>query len=156
MLSEQYGSGTCPNLSVSQLERECDVFSRYLLGTRPTSYVVEHYVDFHVRRGIPRSRVAHQFDTLLLRVARASPWCARIADSYASMHYKSASLRKKLVLLLGILECVTPTAQQLDETRHRNAVVAATSMSIQFLGYFTHLAIATVVLGPVHLLLRRS
>jgi hypothetical protein len=86
----------------ARLARECEVFCRYLVGRPPDAYVQEKYALAH--------RVAQdysggtKFDALLLGLARSGPAGTRLADSYACLLARGSLLRKKLVLLVAILE----------------------------------------------------
>ena len=94
------------------LERECRSYAQYLTGQTPNQYVIDKYLDFHQKFG------AHQriqrFDLFLLRISARGPFCARLADSYASIWRKDSVLRKKVVLTLALLECTPPTFETLD------------------------------------------
>ncbi len=90
----------------SPLERECEVFCQYLAGIRPDAYVRGKYEEAH--------RVARDyegggpFDRLLLGLASNGPVFASFADSYASLLARRSLLRRKLILLLAILESCAP------------------------------------------------
>ena len=84
------------------VERECQVFCEYLLSCAPQSYAVRKYVDAH--EVSPKFSAGNRFDDLLLRVARVHPVLTKLADSYARLFVPNALLRKKLILLLAILE----------------------------------------------------
>jgi hypothetical protein len=95
-----------------QLERECSVFTQYLRGSGPTPYVTEKYVDFHQKLGAALG--GDGFDRFLVRAAARSPFWTKIADSYARIFRPAATLRKKLILVLGLLECAPPSFEALD------------------------------------------
>src|SRR5215469_11013096 len=95
-----------------QLERECSVFTQYLCAFDPTPYVTEKYVDFHQRLGAALG--GDGFDQFLVRTAARSPFWTKIADSYARIFRPNSPLRKKLVLVLGLLECSPPSFEALD------------------------------------------
>ena len=63
----------------NSLARECEVFSRYLLGSAPNAYVTGKYLDAHQRE---LNYTAHgSFDSLLAKFAAQGPRRARLADS---------------------------------------------------------------------------
>ena len=99
-------------MDITQLERECRSYARYLVGQAPTSYIEEKYADFH--KHTDACNRAEGFDRLLVSISARGPFWARLADSYASVWRKNSTLRKKLVLTLALLECAPPTARYLD------------------------------------------
>jgi hypothetical protein len=94
------------------LDRECDVFARHLVGEAPDDYVRRKYVEAHaVMRALAP---ADRFDAFLLRVASAGTARAKIADAYARVFRPTSAVRKKLVLLLAILETCRSTYRSID------------------------------------------
>ena len=55
------------------LEEECELFSRYLIGEKPTSYVLEKYADAHENADLPGAVHVTSFDSLLLEIATFHP-----------------------------------------------------------------------------------
>ena len=86
-----------------RLDREIDIFCRYLIGRPPDEFVSIRYRRAHeagaLHLGEPRSRM----DRLMVRIACISPTLTRMADAYTSVCPGNV-LRNKLVLSLGILE----------------------------------------------------
>jgi hypothetical protein len=102
------------------IESECEVFTKYLLGCSPVPYVVQKYTDAHqvaavFSKGSP-------FDNLLVRVAGAHPTLTRLADSHARIFAPKGLLRKKLVLLLAILETSAPSYHLIDAVDGRGLI----------------------------------
>lgn len=96
------------------LDAECRVFTRHLLGCDPDEYVLSKYRNAHAV--VPALTASGRFDGMLIAFARFRPLCAQIADSYAGLFLRGATLRKKLVLLLAILETRPPFHQTIDQT----------------------------------------
>lgn len=97
---------------MQHLEQECAVYARYLSGTAPTAYLVEKYLDFHQKLG--EKAKADAFDSFLVQIsARGALWTA-LADSYARIFRPDSLLRKKLILVLALLECAPPSFEALD------------------------------------------
>jgi hypothetical protein len=99
-------------ISEYPLARECSVFTEYLLGCAATSYVVRKYSDAHQISEV--FETGNRFDFLLLRIARADWRMAKVADSYSRVFAPQTLLRKKLVLLLAILETSSPSYRLID------------------------------------------
>src|SRR4051812_40319378 len=91
------------------LERECQVFTEFLLGCATHAYAIRKYVDAHRVSAI--FSTGTRFDFYLLRTARMHWTFAKLADGYARFFAPQALLRKKLVLLLAILESSPPSSR---------------------------------------------
>lgn len=109
------------------LERECEVFTRLLTGQTPTEYVIRKYVDGH--RARPDLAAVAGFERVLLGHAARGPVMARLADAYARRLFPRGSLRKKLVLLLAILETSPALHRDVDVVRTRSTVSAMLSLA---------------------------
>jgi len=86
------------------LRRECEVFSRYLLGRSPDGYTINKYVEANRARDLADPAGTDRFGERLLRIASKAPILARLADAFAAVFARRSLLRKKLVLLIAILE----------------------------------------------------
>ncbi len=89
------------------LEEECRVFAEYLLGCITPPYAVQKYADAHLVS--PVFCKGSRFDFFLIRAARTHRSITTIADAYARMFVPAGLLRKKIVLLLAILEAFPPS-----------------------------------------------
>ena len=98
---------------MQHLEQECAVYARYLSARAPTAYLIEKYLDFHQKLG--EKVRTDPFDSFLIEVsARGTLW-TRLADSYARIFRPDSVLRKKLILVLALLECAPPSFEALDQ-----------------------------------------
>jgi hypothetical protein len=136
-----------------RLRRECRTYTRYLTGQEPSKYILAKYEDFHRTVPVPVSNGSTPFDRLLVTGAARSPWMTRLADTYASRFCRNSELRRKLVLLVGLLECSQPSAAYLDSPGVRNAAGAWTSLAAAAARYAAALAASVLLLGPLHLAL---
>jgi hypothetical protein len=107
-------------VSPEELAGECGVFTRHLAGRPPTPYVVRRYADAHAVLAGMDPRDGH--GRWLLRVARAGSAACRVADGWARLAAPQSALRKKLVVLLAILEVSPPFAAELDQPSGRRAL----------------------------------
>ena len=133
-------------------ERECRVYSRFLIGQEPGAYVERKYKEFHEQR--PAAEGA--FDGVLLTISRWHPWMTRVADVYASRFARASALRRKLVLTMALLECSSPSFERLDTPCTDGMARSLLHGVYQGTRYILLLAVSMAVLGPVHLLMRRS
>lgn len=97
---------------MDRLDRECSVFCRYLIGQTPSPYVVAKYGDYHRRAAVEDTPA--RIDRVLLAVASLHPATVRPADAYARIFRPGSVLRKKLILLLAVLESCAPSDERID------------------------------------------
>lgn len=137
------------------LDRECDVFCRYLIGQVPGEYIRSKYREFHHLAVAEKYLPARPFDEALLWVARWSPHATRLADGYARIAFPSAVLRKKLVLVLAILES-SPYHQRITEVEAAGGarLWAGLVLSMAFSG--CALLTSVVLFAPWHVLYNAS
>lgn len=96
------------------LGEECRVFTRYLTGRDPSPYILAKYVDAH--RVLPGLSAPEPREAWTVRWAAGSPLRARLADAAARRRDPRGLLRRKLVLLLAILETAPETHALIDRT----------------------------------------
>src|SRR5215471_16799085 len=96
---------------MQQLERECHTYVRYLCGRNSSTYITEKYVDFHRKVGAIEP---DPFDRFLVRFSTRNLLCVHLADSYARVFRKESAIRKKLILVLALLESSPETFEALD------------------------------------------
>lgn len=96
-----------------ELARECDVFCTYLCGAPQDAYVRDKYLAAH-RAGVVELPDTSRFEHALVRIARTAPWLARCMDAHSRVFGNGNLLRRKLVLLLGVLESRWPSAELVD------------------------------------------
>jgi hypothetical protein len=99
--------------SETSIERECRIFTQYLIGCPPSDYVSRKYLEAH-RVLAPVFSKENRFDFFLVRVARTHPTLTKLADSYTRVFVRKSLLRKKLVLALAILETCSPSSHVID------------------------------------------
>jgi hypothetical protein len=99
---------------IEVLAAECRVFTRYLLDADTPSEVMAAYQRAHEVSAVAPRRASRPLDRALLRVALLGPGFTRAADGYAAAFAKASVLRRKLVLLVAILESRQHTAAVLD------------------------------------------
>jgi NADH dehydrogenase len=136
--------------------RECDVFTRYLLGVPPTPGVTAKYADAHVVMPALASGPATAFDDWLLRIASAHPRLTRLCDAYASAFYRRAYLRQKLVVLLAILETSAATAASFDAEVSRHQAIGVLRLAARMIAALLCTALGVLMLSPARLVLRRA
>lgn len=140
-------------MTANELARECGVFTRHISGRPATARVVSQYAAAHRVLGGMTPRDGHE--RWLLRVARTGPAACRIADAWARLASPRGALRRKLVVLLAILEVHPPYAEDLDQPRDGRGLewVRMAASGLTFAGA---LAIGVVLFLPMRLLAGRG
>ena len=133
------------------LERECDVFCRYLTGSVPTDYVVRKYLAGHAAMPAAGARAERLVDRWLLVVAHTGSPGARLADSYARILRPHGPLRHRLVLLLAILENSPGFHERLDHATIGSPVKILLELGLTGIGFVLRLVLGLACFGPVHL-----
>jgi nucleoside-diphosphate-sugar epimerase len=132
-----------------ELALECRVFTRHLIGGDPDEHVTAKYVGAHEM--LPALAPRLSVDGALLRFARRGAFAARLADSYAAFFAPASALRKKLVLLVAILETSRASYQAIDAPMGGSTVGAVIRLGMTGAGAVATLALGTLILGPLHL-----
>lgn len=104
------------------LAAECSAFCVYLAGHEPSEYIRRRYCEAHKRTDLIQQDRSNGFDLFIIRFARCGSLCARLADVYTRWFYRRSALRRKLLLLLAILECSRSTCG-LFEAAHSHSKV---------------------------------
>jgi hypothetical protein len=104
-----------PDVDARALAAECAVLARYLCGAAPGEYVTRKYIQAHERS--EQFAAFSRFDRLLLRWGTRSAPAARLVDAYGCLFARRSAFRRKLVLLLAILEVCPDDPAGLDRAR---------------------------------------
>jgi hypothetical protein len=137
------------NTPDASIERECRVFAEYLLGCAPDPYVARKYLDAH--RVVPAFSKGTRFDFFLIRAARAHRSMAKLADAYARFFVPASLLRRKLVLLLAILETCSPSCHLIDSTEPGGKPMLLVRLCTRAIGTLAFVIIGVVVFLPVQI-----
>jgi hypothetical protein len=132
------------------LAAECSALTRHLVGVEPGGYVVSQYLRAHEAGSVGEARSS--LDRLLVDVARRGPTMARIADTYAVLFQKHGLLRRKLVLLLAILESYGKTAPLVDRTGGHSLAAFVALAAFKGIGFALFALVAIAVITPLRFL----
>src|SRR5262245_41863983 len=109
--------------SIDHLAQECLVFCRYLSSVSPDNYILKKYYDANkINDEICRNRKT-SFEKILITLARIHPLFTQVVDTYTVFLFKNALIRRKLVLLLAILESSPSSKHKLDHTEQHSRFV---------------------------------
>jgi len=134
------------------LRAECQAFCRYLTGVPPTDYVLWCYERAWVSAALPQVTADTLIERSLLGVARRGRLAARAADGYARLFRPYSGLRRRLILLLAILENTPPSAVLLTSADRRGTGARVLGLAGGLLASGACLLLGILILGPVHLL----
>ena len=135
-----------------RLNRECATYTRYLTASAPSDYVLARYRHAH-RASPPLCVGTSAFDRLLLRLSATSPFFTQFTDVYSRLFAPRSLFRRKLVLLLAVLESTAPSRVAFD--RPDTASPAGFWLRLALRGLVVGLMglLALLLLGPPHLIL---
>ncbi len=132
------------------LTHECALLHRYLLGSAPSSYVVEKYATAHEH--LPQlACTTSWFDGFLLSASRVHPVFLRLIQAYVRIFLPGALVRKKAVLLLAIVECCAPSLVSIQAARRRRPAVAILMSALTVSGFALELLLAAIIFAPIQL-----
>jgi nucleoside-diphosphate-sugar epimerase len=146
-LSAMLGDPDSHRGSRSDLDAECQVFAVHVIGRQADDYVREKYRAAHDR--IPALHPHGAFDAFLVRFARRGRLFTKLADAYAAVAMPSSLLRRKLVVLLAILETCPPYHRILDEPAGGGPIGALLRLTVTGLGAAASLVAAALILMPI-------
>ncbi len=153
MLARLLGCDSTGQDQAGNLAGECEVFARYLTGGAAAGYVRDKYLQAFSRP--ERMAVRDRFDALLLGIARIHPWLTQVTDIYSRCLRADSVVRRRLVLLLSILETHAESVQQLDKPDCGGMAGFLFGAGLRGLWATLLLLSAIPVLLPLHLLLGR-
>lgn len=133
------------------LDSECAVFSKYLARQVPTPYILAKYREAH--QASPKLARQHPspFDNVLVKLSRKHTATAKLVDAYTALFFRDAMTRKKMVLLIAILESSAPTYPIFDEPEPGGARVFLVRFVMYGIVFALALVLATLMLLPLHL-----
>jgi hypothetical protein len=136
----------------AELDRECDAFARYLAGGEASEYLRRKYREAHAAGVLGEG--ASAFDRALAAAARRGPGWARLADVHARVFAPGGLLRRKLVLVLALLECSAP--ERVDVPRSRSALGFFARAAWLAAGFALLSALAALLFLPLRLACRMA
>jgi nucleoside-diphosphate-sugar epimerase len=132
---------------------ECSVYTRYLVNQEPDSYIQRKYAQAFAAGKPLAGACRSRFEFLLARISTIHPIYARAVDGYCKMFLRDSMIRKKMVLLLAILECRSGTARIIDHPDAYSPPLLLLTFLTQITRSIALLLIATLLLSPLRLTL---
>jgi nucleoside-diphosphate-sugar epimerase len=133
----------------SILDRECKVFTRYLIKEDPSSYILEKYSEAHVVSKIFNDLSISSFDIFLLNTSVRCTILTKLVDAYTSIFKKDSLFRKKMILLLAILENSAPAFLYFERPGKPGITAFVTRLFSQGIVFALNLIFSVVLFTPV-------
>jgi hypothetical protein len=131
-------------------DRECRIWSRYLAGAKVSPEIVDWY-----RRSLPSAAVdpgdERPIDRILLAAARVGGPFTRTADGYARLVRPTGPLRRRLTLLLAILENAPETHQGLNRGAEGSGPGVALALTVSLAASALAMVVGLLGFGLLHL-----
>jgi hypothetical protein len=138
---------------VTSLDRESRVFSRYLLGSVADDAILDTYAAAVASGTAGPCPESGAFDRLLTRVARIHPAATRAVDVYARHFCAAAPVRKRLILMLAILESYARPYAVMDTVDGGGRALVYLRIGGAVISSLFLLVLATAFLSPVRLVM---
>lgn len=135
------------------LKKECTVFCFYLIRWKPNGYILKKYQEGQRAKHLSNTDSIEFFDKLLINLVRVFPRVTKIVDVYTRVFYINSVFRKKIILLLAILESCSPTYSYLDTTDTSNKTLFYLKFFYNGILFLLILFISVILLMPIHLTL---
>ena len=134
------------------LREECIVLSKYLIKLQPSKYIVEKYIDAYRSVNLHSTNIHSEFDEFSLILAKKHVILLKLADVYTAVFYRTSLLRKKLVLLLAILESCAETYPLIDHVEEYSKFVFYTRCFLRSLVFSFLLFLSSCIFALPHIL----
>ena len=130
---------------------ECRVFAHYLADTDASPYVQHAYASLLPTSAVPSDVHDRLIERALLAVARQGSLAARVADGYARFFLPRSLLRRRLVLMLAILEN-SPGSERLLNSGDEGSLLGV-GARLMLTGIVSVLCsmVGVVIFAPLHL-----
>jgi hypothetical protein len=140
----------------SSLDEECTVFCRYLINETPDRYVLNKYREGHEANPALKAPDSDRLEGLLVRIAKKSPFFANLVDAFTSIFSRFSVFRKKLVLLIAILESYGPLHHHFDSADKSGRLPLFMKMVGRGLLFMGALVLSIVIITPLRVMAAAS
>lgn len=133
---------------IEALRRECGILSHYLINSDVNEYTVDKYIQGHIILNI---RINNKLiDRILIKNAIKSSFSISLADVYSSVFYPHAIIRKKILLLIAILECQALSYGHLDSIDEKSKFRLFVKLGKKAISFLVILTLSIILIGPFH------
>jgi hypothetical protein len=128
------------------------VFTRYLTNQTTTEYVAKQYRMALAARGLAKDDDFSAFDRVTLNLASRGLVWTRFADAYCAIFRRHGVLRRRLILLMAIVEHTAPYSDRFDRPIPRSVIGLVSFLFLQGIQFTLSLMVGIALLLPAHLL----
>ena len=143
--------GENAELLSKELDIECRAFCRYLVDMQPNEYILKKYLDAHKTKNTDFKFQKGFFDRFLIRFSRRSRFFTKLSDSYTRVLFKHSVFRKKLLLMLAILESTHPYHSHIDKVDSHSKTNLFVIIFIRTLFFSFSLILSALFFAPLHI-----
>jgi hypothetical protein len=144
-------AGPSPSESPAVVTAECRTFARYLSGVDASPYVQAGYARLLPSAAVSPQASARLIERSLLAVARQGELPVRVADVYARFFLPRSALRRRLVLVLAMLENTPVSERPLNSAYEGSLPAVVLHLALTGIASVGCLLVGLVVFGPLHL-----
>jgi len=134
-----------------ELDIECRAFCRYLIDMSPNEYILKKYTDAHKTKNTDFKSQTGFFDRFLIRFSSRNRFFTKLSDSYARVFFKHSVFRKKLLLILAILESTHPYHSHIDSVDSHSKMNLFVIIFFRTLLFSFSLMISALLFAPLHI-----
>lgn len=134
-----------------ELDSECRAFCRYLFDIQPNEYILKKYFDAHNTKTMDFKSKTGLFDKLLIRFSTRSRFFAKLSDSYTRVFFNHSVFRRKLLLILAILESTHPYHNHIDAVDSHSKTNLFVIIFFRTLLFSFSLMISALLFAPLHI-----
>jgi len=134
---------------MNRLKRECRVFCQYLFNKEPSNYVVQKYIEAHEPANLNLSNWVNPREELLLKISTWNRFFTRLIDSYTVIFWKTSLIRKKLILLVAIIESSDQAHQQVEGINNTNKPLILLRIAARLVTFIFILSLSLIIIFPI-------
>jgi NADH dehydrogenase len=133
------------------LNHEGRIYTNFLIHQEPSDYVLDKYRQAHNVAAPLRNRNYSELENFALKLSRKNPLATRLVDAYAVFFMKGSIIRKKLILLMAILETSNPSALAFEQPDSSNVFKIILNLGLQGLTFTFALLVGLIIFIPARL-----
>ena len=143
---------------VAAITQECEAFTRHLTDAAPTAYVLDCYARLVASAALPDGAASQLIERALLAAGRSGGLVLRLADAYACLFRPRAELRRRLILIVAILENTPEFAHLFNSGEVGSFVRVSARMIVAVATSVLSTLAGVLAFAPVHVVsaLRRT
>ncbi len=133
--------------------KECRVFTKYLIGKKPTEYIERKYIEFLGKNNLQH---INGFDKILSGLAVKSSLFTKFCDAYSRFFFPNSVLRNKLGTLFAILETSPITYKYIDDIGGKNILMILIPLGFKGMWFVFHLFVSIFFFLPLQIITGRN